>query len=222
MISTKVSLELLEMLLIHAFLSGSIYSIRLSHGAWWPGHFPALSFRVCPGTFTSVSLGSPPLPPASEVLDFLFHAMWARPFSRLLRPILVGDQQCLPSLAKSCDPYLLTLPSPTWVLCSLVTSCPSPCDPASSGASPQAPHPSQDPGLESDSALSSRLFLHSSLAHLCKGYDDGNGPGGQGDTPRMCEICQAGDSSFSTRRGGALAVWCVLWGVIALSACPAL
>ena len=36
----------------------------------------------------------------------------------------------------------------------------------------------------------------------------------------MCEICQAGDSSFSTRRGGALAVWCVLWGVIALSAQP--
>ena len=34
----------------------------------------------------------------------------------------------------------------------------------------------------------------------------------------MCEICQAGDSSLSTRRGGALAVWSMLWGVIALSA----
>ena len=103
LISTKVSLELLEMLLMHAFFLGSIESIRLSHGAWWPGHFPALSYRFCPGRFTSLSLGSPPLPPASEVLDFLFHAMWARSFSRLLRPILVGDQQCLPSLAKSCD-----------------------------------------------------------------------------------------------------------------------
>ena len=48
--------------------------------------------------------------------------------------------------------------------------CPSPCHPASSGASPQAPHLSQDMGLDSDSPLSSRLFLHSSLAHLCKGY----------------------------------------------------
>ena len=98
--------------------------------------------------------------------------------------------------------------------------CPSPCDPASSGASPQAPHLSQDTGLDSDSPLSSRLLRHSSLACLCKGYDVGNRPGGQRDTPRMCEICQAGDSSFSTRRGGALAVWCVLWGVIALSAQP--
>ena len=34
----------------------------------------------------------------------------------------------------------------------------------------------------------------------------------------MCEICQAGHSSFSTKRGGALAVWCGLWVVIALSA----
>ena len=98
--------------------------------------------------------------------------------------------------------------------------CPSPCHPASSGASPQAPHLSQDMELDSDSPLSSRLFLHSILARLCKGYDAGIGPGGQGDTPRKCEICQAGDSSFSTRRGGALAVWCVLWGVIALSAQP--
>ena len=98
--------------------------------------------------------------------------------------------------------------------------CPSPCDPASSGVSPQAPHLSQDTGLDSDSPLSSRLLRHSSLARLCKGYDVGNRPGGQRDTPRMCEICQAGDSSFSTRRGGALAVWCVLWGVIALSAQP--
>ena len=72
--------------------------------SWWTALFPALSHRICPGRFTSLSLGSPPLPPASEVLDVLFHAMWARPFSRLLRPILVGDQQLLPSLAKSCDP----------------------------------------------------------------------------------------------------------------------
>ena len=72
--------------------------------SWWTAQFPALSYCVRPGRFTSLSLGSPPLPPAWEVLDFLFHATWAKPLSRLPRPILAGDQQRLPGLARSCDP----------------------------------------------------------------------------------------------------------------------
>ena len=84
--------------------------------SWRTAHVPTLSYRVRPGRFTSWSLGSPPLPPASEVLDFLFHASWARPFSRLPRPILVGDQQHLLGLAKSCPPNCeLSLPQ-LWVL----------------------------------------------------------------------------------------------------------
>lgn len=95
---------------IHAFLSSSIDSIRLSHGAWWP-FLP----------FHTVSSLADSLPEPLILLYhlpwkfwiFSFHAMWARPFSRLPKPILMGDQQLLPSLAKSCDLQLLTLPSPT-------------------------------------------------------------------------------------------------------------
>ena len=86
--------------------------------SWWTAHVPALSYRVRPGRFTSLNLGSPPLPPASEVLDFLFHARWARPFSRLPRPILVGDQQHLLGLAKSCDPLIVNSPFSSFGFCS--------------------------------------------------------------------------------------------------------
>ena len=91
----------------------------------WIAHFLALSYCVYPGRFTSLSLGSPPLPSASEVLEFLFDAMWASPLSRLLKPILVGDQQHLLGLAKSCPPncelsllqlWLLRSSSPTVIL----------------------------------------------------------------------------------------------------------
>ena len=83
----------------------------------WIAHFLALSYRVRPGRFTSLILGSLPLPSASEVLEFLFDAMWASPFSRLLKPILVGDQQHLLGLAKSCDPLIVNSPFPSFGFC---------------------------------------------------------------------------------------------------------
>ena len=74
---------------------------------------------------------------------------------------------------------------------------------------PHALHLWQDTGFNSESPLPSRLFLQSCLAcnpaRLCVGQ-----PwvltGGQGAISRMCSFCPAGDLSFSTRKGGALAL----------------
>ena len=90
------------MFLIRAFLSGSLESIRLSHGA--NGLHTFLPFRTVSALADSL-LGA---------LDRLLyhlprkfwtfsHAVWARPFSRLPRPILVEDQQHLLGLAKPSD-----------------------------------------------------------------------------------------------------------------------
>ena len=90
------------MLLILAFLSGSIESIRLSHGAG--GLHTLLPFHAVSALAESL-LGA--LDPLLSHLPRKFwtfsHAVWASPFSRLPRPILVEDQQHLLGLAKPSD-----------------------------------------------------------------------------------------------------------------------
>ena len=100
--SWQISLALLDMFLIRAFLSGSMESIRGSHGANGLHTFlPSCTVSALADSL----LGA--LDPLLYHLPRKFwtfsHAVWASPFSRLPRPILVEDQQHLLGLAKPSD-----------------------------------------------------------------------------------------------------------------------
>ena len=109
------------MLLILAFLSGSIESIRLSHGAG--GLHTLLPFHAVSALAESLLGALDPLLYHLPRKFWMFsHAVWARPFSRLPIPILVGDQHVSSALLNPVTHnYKLPLPQ----LCVLCSSSPT-------------------------------------------------------------------------------------------------